>query len=85
MRGIQTLRKDCNLLVTDRIRLYAYYSEKSKDCTLLEKAFNAHKDYIASETLSADILWKEVPNSVLGNAEIEASDQIWSIGIEKQN
>lgn len=85
VRGIQTLRKDCNLLVTDRIKLYAYYSEKSKDCTLLEKAFNAHKDYIASETLSADILWKKVPNSVLGNAEIEASDQIWSIGIEKQN
>ena len=83
VRGIQNLRKDCDLLVTDRIQLYVYYDEKSSDCNSLEKAFNAHKDYIASETLSTNIIWNEVPNEVLGSATVEASDQIWSIGIEK--
>ena len=83
VRGIQNLRKDCNLQVTDRIRLYVYYGEKSKNCNLLEKAFLSHKDYIANETLSADILWTNLPTGVLGNAEVEASDQVWNIGIEK--
>ncbi|MGP1438338.1 MAG: DUF5915 domain-containing protein, partial [Treponema sp.] len=83
VRGIQNLRKECNLQVTDRIRLYVYYNEKSKDYSLLEKAFNAHKYYIASETLSSDILWAKIPKQVLGNEEVEASEQLWSIGIEK--
>ncbi len=84
VRGIQTLRKDCNLQVTDRIALYVYYNEKSSDLKLLEKAFKAHKDYIASETLSSSLKWAPVPSGILGNAEVEASDQMWSIGIEKQ-
>ena len=83
VRGIQTLRKDCNLQVTDRITLYVYYNEKSTDFKLLEKAFKTHKDYIASETLSSSLNWTPVPNGILGSAEVEASDQIWSIGIEK--
>ena len=83
VRGIQNLRKDCNLQVTDRIKLYVYANEKSSDCKLLEKAFDMHKDYIASETLSATLLWSKVPSGVLGNADVEASEQMWSIGIEK--
>ena len=83
VRGIQNLRKDCNLQVTDRIRLYVYYSEKSSDFKLLEKAFNAHKDYIASETLSTTLLWGKIPNEVLGTADVETQMQMWSIGIEK--
>ncbi len=83
VRGIQNLRKDCNLQVTDRINLYVYGNEKSNDCKLLEKAFDMHKDYIASETLSATLLWSKVPSGVLGNADVEASEQMWSIGIEK--
>ncbi|MGP1521366.1 MAG: isoleucine--tRNA ligase [Treponema sp.] len=83
VRGIQNLRKYCDLQVTDRIILYVYYDEKSKDCALLEKAFNTHKEYIASETLSTELFWDVIPNDVLDKIDVEASDQMWSIGIKK--
>ena len=73
IRGIQNLRKESGLNVTDRIKL-----ETSGDDTL-KAAFEMFKDYIASETLATEITFSE---NVTGTV-IEADDKKWSIKIEK--
>ncbi len=91
VRGIQNLRKECGLEVTDRIKLFVSGSEKTADIEKLEKAFKLFKDYISEETLAVELAWqnpqefKAASNGkkFLGTDSVEAGEQIWEIGIEK--
>ena len=83
IRGIQNLRKDCDLNVTDRIVLFVYFNKNTKDKEALKKAFEEHSSYIATETLAVQLEWKDIPTDVLGTCSVESGDEIWEIGIEK--
>lgn len=87
VRGIQNLRKECGLEVTDRIKLFVSYSGEASSSDALKKAFTMFKDYISEETLStfADWVNQDVINSMQKNstASVEAGEQVWQIGLEK--
>lgn len=87
VRGIQNLRKECGLEVTDRIKLFVSYSGQASSSDALKKAFTMFKDYISEETLStfADWVNQDVINSMQKNstASVEAGEQVWQIGLEK--
>jgi len=74
VRGIQNCRKESGFEVTDRISLVV---SGSKD---LESAFTMFKDFIAGETLSETIEWKD---AIDNGQVIEADDKNWSVKIEK--
>jgi isoleucyl-tRNA synthetase len=73
VRGIQNLRKESGLDVSDRIKLSVYGSGK------LKEAYDSFTDYIAGETLAASIEWAPAPNQ----SEIEAGGENWLAGLEK--
>jgi isoleucyl-tRNA synthetase len=72
IRGVQNLRKETGLEVTDRIRLYLAGSDR------LKAAWEAFAEFAASETLAVGAEWCEVP----GMTEIEAGDEKWRVKIE---
>ena len=74
VRGIQNLRKEAGLSVTDRIVLQVFGDEE------LSRAFEMFSDFIAGETLCAKIEFSE---NAKGGSEIEADEKIWSVKIEK--
>lgn len=74
VRGIQNLRKEEGLSVTDRIALQVFGDEE------LSRAFEMFSDFIAGETLCAKIEFSE---NAKGGSEIEADEKIWSVKIEK--
>lgn len=74
VRGIQNLRKETSLNVTDRIKLYVSGDDE------LEGAFQMFRDFIACETLSVSLEFKK---SLPDGTQIEADDRKWSIFIEK--
>lgn len=74
IRGIQNLRKESGFNVTDRIRL-----QISGDSEL-EAAQRMFSDFIASETLCAQIEWK---NDIADATAVEADDKTWRVRIEK--
>ncbi len=73
VRGVQTLRKDSGLAVTDRIALSVYGNEGFK------RALDSHIDFVRSETLASVLAWEEKP----GMSSIEAGEQSWSIALRK--
>jgi isoleucyl-tRNA synthetase len=74
VRGIQNLRKETNLAVTDRIRLMLSGDNE------LKNAYALFADFVSSETLSKEVVWKdELPGGII----VEADDKKWSIVIEK--
>jgi isoleucyl-tRNA synthetase len=75
VRGIQNLRKESGLAVTDRINLVL------SGCEELNKAYSAFADYISNETLADKIDWQEKSDSSF--VEIEADDKTWSAKLEK--
>jgi isoleucyl-tRNA synthetase len=75
VRGIQNLRKETGLAVTDRINLTL------SGCEELNKAYSAFADYISNETLADKIDWQEKSDSSF--TEIEADDKTWSAKLEK--
>ena len=75
VRGIQNLRKETGLAVTDRINLVL------SGCEELNKAYFAFADYISNETLADKIDWQEKSDSSF--TEIEADDKTWSAKLEK--
>ena len=83
VRGIQSLRKECSLKVTDRISLYVYFEGSEEDGKILEKAYLAHIPYIASETLSSSLNWTFKFEDVLGHSKVESDSKVWKIGIKK--
>ena len=81
VRGVQNLRKERGLNVTDRIKLFVAADTDSDG--ELGKAFEMFSDYIMSETLAADAVWKD--SGITGSAAacIEAGDLIWKADLEK--
>ncbi len=73
IRGIQNLRKESGLNVTDRICIEVTGSQT------LKKAFDMFKDHINNETLSLNTQWVD---SVENSTEIEAGDEIWKTAIK---
>jgi len=73
VRGVQNLRKESGLEVTDRIKLTLTGSGR------LKSAWEAFSGYVSSETLSSQMLWAETGNMT----EIEAGEEKWRVKIEK--
>ncbi|MCR5724607.1 MAG: isoleucine--tRNA ligase [Treponema sp.] len=77
VRGIQNLRKERGLSVTDRIKLIVS-SNGDKD---LKSAFEMFKDFISGETLAVSA---ECTDSALsGGAGVDADEKNWGLDIEK--
>ena len=88
VRGVQNLRKERGLAVTDRIDL----TVSSGECAsgeagkaLLAKAFARFTDYLSSETLAVSAKWVESFALVPGSTpvSIEAGDDAWEADIAK--
>lgn len=73
VRGIQTLRKDSGLAVTDRIALTVSGSPS------LKAAFDAFAEFVAAETLATSSVW----NDTADMNSIEAGEETWLARIEK--
>jgi isoleucyl-tRNA synthetase len=73
IRGVQTLRKDSGLAVTDRIELSVYGSAE------LRRAFDAFGSFVSGETLAVALRWEEAT----GMTEIEAGDEHWKVALKK--
>ncbi|MDR1430231.1 MAG: isoleucine--tRNA ligase, partial [Spirochaetaceae bacterium] len=73
IRGVQNLRKEKNLDVTDRIALSLFGSER------LKTAWEAFSGFVAAETLASRVVWE---NSG-GMTEIEAGDETWLAALQK--
>ena len=74
VRGIQNLRKESGLDVTDRIKLSV-----SGDAELKE-AFTMFTGFIGNETLAVESMWKDALPS---GTQIVSEDKTWSVCIEK--
>jgi isoleucyl-tRNA synthetase len=73
VRGIQNLRKESGLEVTDRIGLSVFGSDR------LKLAYESFREFIASETLAIELSWEEGPGAV----DIEAGDENWRVSLKK--
>jgi isoleucyl-tRNA synthetase len=73
VRGVQNLRKEMGLAVTDRIRLRLFGSDR------LKAAWEDFSGYAAAETLAAETLWEKTADG----QEVEAGDEAWIVKIEK--
>jgi len=73
VRGVQTLRKDSGLAVTDRIELSVYGSDD------LKRAFDTFSGFVSGETLAVVLRWEAVP----GQIDIEAGDDAWKAALTK--
>jgi isoleucyl-tRNA synthetase len=76
VRGVQNLRKERGLEVTDRISLSV--SSSSQTC---KKAFEHFREYLMSETLAVTASWVESFGSGTNPAIIEADDEKWEADI----
>ena len=74
VRGIQNLRKESGLAVTDRIVLSLAGDSE------LQSAYEMFADYISGETLADKINWT---NSVSNCITVEADDKTWSVALVK--
>ncbi len=80
VRGVQTLRKESGLEVTDRIRLVVAGDDE------LKAALAAHRDFVARETLAAELSFAEgpaAPGSAGAFTDIEAGDKTWRAAVAK--
>ncbi len=73
VRGIQNLRKESGLSVTDRIKLKVFGDDELKD------AWTMFADFVTGETLAASAEWTNID----GGSVIEADDKKWGVKIEK--
>ncbi|MDR0377762.1 MAG: isoleucine--tRNA ligase [Spirochaetaceae bacterium] len=73
VRGVQNLRKEMGLAVTDRIRLRLFGSDR------LKAAWEDFAEYVAAETLAEETRWEQAAD---GRA-VEAGDEAWLVTIEK--
>jgi isoleucyl-tRNA synthetase len=76
VRGVQNLRKESGLEVTDRIILAVGGSPE------LDKALQAFRPFVAGETLADSILWSETLPE--GATEIEAGEKTWKVVLKKK-
>jgi isoleucyl-tRNA synthetase len=73
VRGVQNLRKELGLDVTDRIRLSLFGSPK------LKEAWENFAPFVAGETLAQELNWVQTE----GQSPLEAGDDQWLVKIEK--
>jgi isoleucyl-tRNA synthetase len=73
VRGVQNLRKEIGLEVTDRIRLSLYGSDR------LKAAWEAFADYASREILAREVIWEKAE----GAAELDAGEEKWLVKIAK--
>ncbi|ULQ59862.1 isoleucine--tRNA ligase [Brucepastera parasyntrophica] len=89
VRGIQNLRKEKGLEVTDRIKLSvsATQAQPEEDREKLKKAFTLFRDYLMAETLSVSAEWVDDFASVQTSMKpvlIEAGDYSWEAVLVKE-
>jgi isoleucyl-tRNA synthetase len=80
VRGVQNLRKESGLAVTDRIKLHVAGDPG------LKKALDAFADFVRSETLASSLTWADgpaVPGSSGAFSDIEAGDKVWRASVSK--
>ncbi|MDR0732336.1 MAG: DUF5915 domain-containing protein, partial [Treponema sp.] len=73
IRGVQNLRKEMGLEVTDRIRLLLHGSDR------LKAAWEDFSALVAGETLAREVSWGPAE----GQKPLEAGDDQWLVKIEK--
>ena len=74
VRGIQNLRKESGLSVTDRIVLTVGGNAE------LKEAYQQFADFIEGETLASKSQWAD---TVAGGTDIEAGEAVWSAALVK--
>ena len=89
VRGVQSLRKEAGLEVTDRIHLFV------KGDADLKKALETFMDFVAGETLAAKVVWADFPVShydgvieppfapEIDLSDIEAGGKTWKASVSK--
>ncbi|NLM01204.1 MAG: isoleucine--tRNA ligase [Treponema sp.] len=75
VRGIQNLRKEMGLSVTDRIRI------ELSGSGILKNAFEMFAEYINGETLSVETIWV---SSLEDGKDIEAGNETWRAKISRE-
>ncbi|MDR1786827.1 MAG: isoleucine--tRNA ligase [Treponema sp.] len=75
VRGLQNLRKESGLDVSDRITLSLYGPPE------LKAAWQSFQDYVAAETLAVAVRWEETP----GMTAIEAGSQCWQVRLSRHS
>jgi len=73
IRGIQNLRKETGLSVTDRIELCVYGSDQ------LKEAWDSFGEIVAAETLAVKTEWAKKD----GQVPIEAGEDVWNVKLLK--
>jgi isoleucyl-tRNA synthetase len=73
VRGVQNLRKDTGLEVTDRIALVLFGSDR------LKAAWEAFGDYVAAETLATSVEWGRAE----GQIPVGAGEDQWLVSLRK--
>lgn len=73
VRGVQNLRKESGLEVSDRIILSVH------GCGRYRKAFDSFRAFIADETLAKEIRWEEAPGAAL----VEGDEEAWKVSVRK--
>jgi isoleucyl-tRNA synthetase len=83
VRGVQNLRKERGLEVTDRIKLAVGVKPETDPENTLQKAFERFTPYLMSETLAVEAVWTP---SFAGStpAEIDAGDFIWEADLVRE-
>lgn len=70
-RKIQSIRKDLDLVITDRINVYYYGNE------MIDKTIQMYGDYIKNETLTINLVKKQTENNY------DINDLNVSLSVEK--
>jgi len=85
VRGVQNLRKESGLAVTDRVRLAvsASPSPAPEARETLRRAFDRFRDYLASETLAVSAEWVDAFAAGRAPVEIEADEAAWMADVER--
>ena len=83
VRAVQNLRKESGLEVTDRITLSVSGTDTDGK-RLLQKAFEANKDYLMNETLAVEAVFGAELPAGKAAAELDMGDGLcWHIALEK--
>jgi isoleucyl-tRNA synthetase len=78
VRGVQNLRKESGLEVTDRIRLRVGGDE------VLKRALDDFTDFVRSETLAVALAWEKADSRAKeALSPVEAGDKTWLAAVEK--